>query len=375
MIALPRMPHVFSRALRLIVILSLAALAAHGQQPVSTGAETEAPAEDPFPSFHILGFTDFNYSEVSQATGHTSGFAEGQFVLHFTSVMTERFTFFAEVSNTARLDANTSSAVSSFRTEIERAILKYQHSDLLKISAGRYHTPISYWNAAFHHGQWLQTTVSRPEMIRFGGEFLPVHFVGLSVEGLHPAGGVNVGYNAGIGNGRSGVIGRAGDAGDVNDSRAVSAGLTAKPDRLFGLRMGASAYSDRITTATVRYNELITSAHAVWERESPEIITEVARVRHRPDDGGPDATSTGWYVQAAYRLPVWNSKWKPYARWERLRVDENDVAFRSVAPVRLLTAGIRWDVAQVVALKAEYRDNDLETPYRRGWFAQVSFSF
>ena len=30
--------------------------------------------------------------------------------------------------------------------------------------------------------QWLQTTIDRPEMIRFGGRFQPVHFVGMLAE-------------------------------------------------------------------------------------------------------------------------------------------------------------------------------------------------
>ena len=69
------------------------------------------------------------------------------------------------------------------------------------MSFGRYHTPINWWNTAFHHGQWLQTTISRPEMTQFGGRFIPVHFVGALVEGNAPAAGWNVNYQAGIGNG------------------------------------------------------------------------------------------------------------------------------------------------------------------------------
>jgi hypothetical protein len=54
-------------------------------------------------------------------------------------------------------------------------------------------------------------------MIQFGGRFLPVHFVGALLEGTVPAGGWNLGYKAGIGNGRGNVISRAGDAGDNNN--------------------------------------------------------------------------------------------------------------------------------------------------------------
>jgi hypothetical protein len=91
-------------------------------------------------------------------------------------------------------------------------ILRFDRSDTLKLSVGRYHTPINFWNTAFHHGQWLQTTVTRPEMIQFGGKLLPVHFVGGLMEGAVPAGGLDLHYQVGVGNGRSSVISRGGDA-------------------------------------------------------------------------------------------------------------------------------------------------------------------
>src|SRR5260221_286405 len=83
-------------------------------------------------------------------------------------------------------------------------------------ASGRSHPAVGYWNTAFHHGQWLQTSVNRPEMVKFGGQFLPVHFVGLLAEGSVGSGGLSVRYHAGIGNGRGLNIARGGDAGDVN---------------------------------------------------------------------------------------------------------------------------------------------------------------
>src|SRR6266852_1561407 len=40
---------------------------------------------------------------------------------------------------------------------VERTIIRYDYNDYFKLSFGKYHTPIGYWNAAFHHGAWLQT--------------------------------------------------------------------------------------------------------------------------------------------------------------------------------------------------------------------------
>src|SRR4029079_15275393 len=163
------------------------------------------------------------------------------------SELSPRVTFFGELSLTPRADAGTGSpAATGFNTQVERMILRFDRSDGLKISFGRYHTPVNWWNTAYHHGQWLQTTIARPEMIQFRGRVLPVHFVGALVEGSMPASGWNLHYQAGIGNGRATVISRGGDAGDNNGSRAWVGNVYATPDRAFGLQFGASIYGDTI---------------------------------------------------------------------------------------------------------------------------------
>ena len=52
---------------------------------------------------------------------------------------------------------------------------------------GRFHNPLGYWNAEFHHGGYLTTSISRPGIIAFeehGGGVLPMHISGLLVEGV-----------------------------------------------------------------------------------------------------------------------------------------------------------------------------------------------
>lgn len=359
-----------------LLLLTPRLLSADDDPPEQSGDASADPEQVPddaahdaetYPSFRIIGFTDFNYSSTEAPQGGTSsGFFEGQFVLHFTSRLSERFTFFGEVSTTARAD--------QFKTEIERSILKYDYSDKLKLSAGRYHTPINYWNVAFHHGGFLQTTISRPEMIRFGGEFLPVHFVGVAAEGVFPAGGLNLNYHAGMGNGRGAITSRPGDAGDVNDSRAITAGFFLKPDALYALRIGGAAYVDRVTLDSVAYDERIVSVHAIWTRDSPEVISEFVRVSHERN-GSSSRTSDAWYVQVAYRLAGRGSRLKPYVRYERMKIDPRDRLLSNVVPVKLTTAGVRFDAGDVVALKAEYRQDAEKQLFDRAFFAQLSFTF
>ena len=228
----------------------------------------------------LAGFTDFNFSATDQRSVK-SGFEEGQFILHSElGALSSRVSYFGEVSVTARSDAGLGSPPApGFNFEIERSIIRFDQSDKFKVSFGRYHTPINYWNTEYHHGSWLQTSISRPDMVEFGGSFIPVHFIGALVEGALPAGGLNLNYNAGIGNGRSSVISRGGDFGDINNNRAWLTTLYIKPDKLYGLQVGGSVYRDEITQGLNNTREWITSGHLVWSRENPEVIAEVANVR------------------------------------------------------------------------------------------------
>lgn len=318
----------------------------------------------------VLGFADVDYVETDRPID--DGFFLGQLVGHAAAGLSERVTFFSEVSATARPD--------EYRIEVERLILRYDFSDALKVSAGRYHTPINYWNTAFHHGLWLQTTVNRPEMIRFGTRFQPVHFIGVQMEGAFPASPLGVGYALGLGNGRSEDIARGGDPGDVNEHRAWLGQIYVRPPSLFGLQAGAAFYVDRVTPETEvtdTFEERIFSAHLAWLRESPEFVGEYARVLHDPEAGGGDHAADAWYAQLAYRLPGRAGNWKPYARYERIEVAESDPVF---APFDLEyeggIGGIRFDFTTLAALKAEYRRERFETSE---WFdslyLQLSLAF
>jgi len=333
--------------------------------------------EGEYPRLRLAGFGDVNFSRTEHAEG-PKNFSLGQLVLHLTSQLSSRVTVFAEISFSARTDAGTGTpSAAGFNTEVERLIIRFDHSDWLGASFGRYHTPINYWNTAYHHGSWLQTTISRPEMIQFGGKFLPVHFVGALVEGSVPAGGWNVGYKAGVGNGRNNtVISRAGDAGDSNTSLASLVNVVSKPDKLYGLEFGGSFYADTITPANSgKVGEHIFSAHAAFLKETPEVIVEVASVRH--DQTGGVVWSHAYYVQGAYRLSFDDRKWKAYYRFEHIGIPATDVVFTGIPNLDGSTVGLRYDASPFAAIKGEYRNwtRGPGTTRNQGGFFQVSFTF
>ena len=342
-----------------------------------------------YPSLKIAGFGDLNFSATDlhgpsggfgaqTLLGARSGFEEGQFVLHLSSALSPKVSMFGELSLTARSDAGTGApAATGFNAEVERLIIRYDLNDYLKVSFGRYHTPINYWNTAYHHGSWLQTSISRPEMVQFGGSFLPVHFVGTQVEGSLPAGGLNLNYNLGLGNGRGGVISRTGDFGDINNNRAWLANVFVKPDRLYGLQAGGSVYRDELNPIGGPVaREWIRSAHIAWQRESPEVIAEFANVTHEPVFGAVTSNSQAFYIQTAYRLPWYQRLWKPYYRFEYMHIPRSDAIFRDLPSFSGSTAGLRYDISSFAALKFEYRNYVRRgLPSINGVFIQTGFTF
>jgi hypothetical protein len=363
-----------------VLIACLFAAPAFAQNPPA------APPQDPhemtagdgeYPRLRLSGFGDIDFARQDRTTG-ARNFSLGQFVLHITSQLSSRVTVFGELSFSARADAGTGSpAAPGFNVEIERLIVRFDQSDRLRVSFGRYHTPINYWNTAFHHGQWLQTTINRPEMIQFGGKFLPVHFVGALLEGSVPAGGLNISYKAGLGNGRGAVISRAGDAGDVNTDLAFLASAVSKPDKLYGLEVGGSLYADTITPAVGnKVSERIFGAHVAYQKETPEFIAEYAAVRHT-EIGAASLWSHAFYAQTAYRFGFDARKWKAYYRFEHIDVPAADLVFVTVPRFDGSTLGMRYDASLYAALKLEYRTwtRGAGSVRDQGGFFQLAFVF
>jgi hypothetical protein len=352
--------------------------AAHDAAATQTTAQVDA-AQPQYPSLQLRGFSDIDFFGSDQKGTH-SGFSEGQFTMHFVSALAPKVNFFSEITMTARADAGTGSPPApGFNVEVERSIIRFDRSDAFKVSFGRYHTPINWWNTAYHHGQWLQTTVSRPEMVQLGGRFIPIHFVGAQIEGTLPARGANLNYNVGIGNGRGSVLSRPGDPGDSDNNRAWLANISARPSHAYGLQFGGSVYQDRINLAGgSNFREWITSGHVVWNRERPEIIAEAANVTHK-DLAGVLSTShsQAFYVQSAYRLPFANKVWKPYYRFEYIHIPKSDLAFRGVSNLSGSVVGLRYDLSEFAALKFEYRNQRRPPDLQRinSGFIQTSFTF
>src|SRR2546427_783823 len=122
---------------------SLNAGSHNGSDP-QQAALPAAAALPQYPSLELRGFSDIDFSGSDQKGTH-SGFSEGQFTLHLVSALAPKVNFFSEITLSARRDAGLGGAP-GFNPEVERAIVRFDQSDAFKVSFGRYHTPINWWN-------------------------------------------------------------------------------------------------------------------------------------------------------------------------------------------------------------------------------------
>jgi hypothetical protein len=342
----------------------------HGTNPTEV-----REAEIHYPSLQIRGFGDVDFQATDQKESSSKGFSFGQLDLHFASPLSRKVTYFGEVTFTA--EPNT------YELNVERSFVRFDYNDYFKISFGKFHTPIGYWNTAYHHGAWLQTTIIRPEMIKFGGAFTPVHIAGVQAEGSIPSGGLGLRYNLALGNGRNANFSKAGDSGDVNNNRAWLAKLSAQPARLSGLELGGSYYRDELTPQPgVNFREWIAGGYVSWTKGRPELLAEYENVHHTSLQTSQTFNTTGYYAQVAYRLPWQENKWKPYYRFEYIHRPTQEPVWDitgtpSVEDLVGSAVGVRWDITNFACFKGEYRSfhRATGTPSVNGAFFQSAFTF
>jgi hypothetical protein len=346
-----------------------------------------AAAQTDTPKVHFRGFADINFADtsndLSDDTKSHDGFSLGNLVGHVSASLGGKFSFFGEV--------NVTGVDNQFSIDVARAFIRYDYNDRLKISGGRYHAPIGYWNVAFHRGLWLQTTIFRPDIIREEW-FQPDHFLGVIAEG-HLVSRIGLGYIAGYGNGRDSDLGPSGlDAGDIDGEdvavpgkvstgrhRAGVVRIFSRPPQFNGVEFGGAVYHDQLAVAfTNGVPELITSAYLAITRESPEILAEFSNLRHSDyyTDGRSRNSwnSQAFYVQFAYRIPQ-QAKWKPYTRFEKSLTPKDEPVTGNLENSKL-TAGIRYELTDFATLKVEYGQRRKPgTEHVNGVFAQTAFTF
>jgi hypothetical protein len=364
------------------------AQAAPPPQPES--APQAQPAESPAMDMNktllrIRGFSDITFhgndhihdSPACQAyTCFPSSFSIGQVNLFVTSDLSERFKFLSEI-------VFESDEFNNFGVDLERMLLQYSQNDYLNVSVGRYHTAIGYYNTAYHHSTWFQTTTGRPFLFDFedkGGP-LPIHNVGVSLSGRIPSGSVGLHYVVEVGNGRASrsyvpPLGQSANAVqsfvDENAHKAFNVALFARPDAIRGLQVGFSAYRDVLQPGVpLRIGETILAAHAVFIGSDFEWLNEALVIRHTPQ-GGRVFDTPGWYTQISKRF----GSYRPYFRYQYMNAADSEPVYPDIGLRAGPSLGIRYDPTDFVALKLQYDYTTLRAQQAiNGLALQAGFTF
>ncbi len=310
------------------------------------------------------GFADFKFRAAGDRSD-PSHFELGQLDLFVTSKLSERMSFLSEVVGEF--------GGGEFGADLERIQLTLGLSNRFDAIVGRHHNPIGYWNEAHHHGSLFDPTIDRPLALRFedDGGVLPIHVNGAALAG-HDLTALHLGFKVLVANGLGSTAVR-----DNNGAKSVTLSVTSQLTSR--LRVGMSAYSDRLSAGTptpsgtpldrdLRFG--LVSGFLHYEDGRTEATAEIFRTRSAPERE-PAAWGTLGYAYFGIRF----GELTPYSRVDLYRVGTGD---GYLEPDRLTAGlvGFRVDLSAVAVAKFEIgRESSRLHGGRNEVRAQLAFGF
>lgn len=263
--------------------------------------------------------------------------------------------------------------------EVERLQFGWRVGDS-KAWLGRFHNPIGYWNTQFHHGAYLQRSISRPAIVEYedDGGVLPMHLTGLLIEGVKEDDGHGLGYAFALALGPE--LGDHLEALDVLEPTSGSQGLALtlnlfrQPDVYGPTQYGLFANYTEIPADDRGYDEIrqtIAGAYGNWESDSWRVIGSAFYIQNRLDQGAvTDSEEFVFaYLQAERRL---DDRWTIVGRAEAGSGDNNDsyltlfsdhVEEKVLGGVRLNVWGqhaLTFEASNIHAREDRYREFTLQ---------------
>ena len=275
--------------------------------------------------------------------------------------------------------------LSTDEAELERFQFGWQVEEESVAWLGRFHSPARYWNTAYHHGQYLQTSITRPLSEKFEDEggILPAHITGLLFETMHKGPGVD-GFQATISLGATSVIGEHEllpfdllDA-SSNHRAAVDLRIAYFPDQLGENQLGlilnwSSLVVDGSSIAEQqglqRVEQGIVGVYVDWHRQDWRILSSLTYVANQMKKQVQDQTDTFTmaYFQAEYEL---DQEWKIFGRVEGTDgVDNSEyLELFPSAVIEREMLGLRLDFYRNNALTLELSNVELQAiHFEQAW--------
>lgn len=257
--------------------------------------------------------------------------------------------------------------------EAERLQIGYDFTPLTTTWLGRYHNPLGYWNTQYHHGTYLQTSISRPEIaeLEHNGGLFPSHISGLLLETSHEInreGILDFSFAAGTSPelrqdnepGATGVVlhpMQIFSANNGNHKLNLTARVVYRPDTILNNQLGIFASQVEVAANDFSVNSVdlsIAGLFAYWEIQNLNIYSSLFFTRDIVTSNTikNKGAFTSGYIQLDYLL---QSNWTLFGRIENTYGETNDpyLALMENFSPEAQVAGIRWDIFNKQALKLE----------------------
>lgn len=264
--------------------------------------------------------------------------------------------------------------LSNDENELERLKAGWQMGDNSMIWLGRFHSSAKYWTSEYHHGQFLQTSITRPSIDEWEDESgpMPSHITGLSLQHrslIASDSSINYTFSVGL-------------APQFSDEELVpfdllnpesghdlglTFGMQFKPKVLsesqFGLLMAWNdinvvSESNPALANLNRIKQFTLGLSADWSRGPLRLISSFVYFNNDMQyvDGSVEDDFIAGYLQAEYKTA---KDWTIFGRGD-LAFDEDQSPYLSLLPVFIAhrnMLGLRWDFKDLQSLAMEIADS------------------
>jgi len=259
--------------------------------------------------------------------------------------------------------------------EFERLKIGWAIQPQKKLWVGRYHNVLGYWNTAYHHGQYLQMSISRPAIVEFedDGGVIPTHISGLllNTENILSNSRLNfdlsLGYGPAMETGHLEAMNIASPGGETFHEN-ISLRLTYFPGLFSNTQLGLFAGHTRIEGDGINVSEIEQKQIGVFglfENDTLTILSSLFYIKNTlesfPDNTSESSDFLNAYLQLNYIL---KDDWTTYFRLENTFDNTNDPYLALIQGFidEREVIGIRYDIFKKHALTLEFRrDHQLTT--------------
>jgi len=318
------------------------------------------------PQHDMLVFLSIEGHEMrSTQNPELDGFSSHATADFLYSYNSERFRFLAEY------------ILSSSEDELERIKAAWRIDDRTLLWLGRFHAISNYWTTEYHHGQYMQTSISRPGLEEWEDESgpMPSHVTGLSLEHdffLSEESAMSLGLAAGLAPKFEGVHLEPFDVLNPESGHelSLSGRLVYRPDVLSMKQIGlAVAHNDIAVVSDSNPNltdlntilQTTVGIFSNWQWQDWALSTNWVwfDIEMQYLDRDVDDSFLMGYVQGEYDV---SDNWTVFGRVE-LGDNEDGSPYLQLLPNVIAhrhMLGVRWDIADSHALTLELADTSTQ---------------